>query len=105
IPWRGVPPREQRRKPVLVLLHGGGWVTGDVESYTPTCVRMADLTGCVVVSVDYRLAPEYPFPAGLEDCYQVARQLLEDPRPAGIHDPNDLVLIKSEERHVGKEHK
>lgn len=93
IPVRVFHPREQRRKTVLVFFHGGGWVTGDVESYTPTCVRMADLTGCVVVSVDYRLAPEYPFPAGLEDCYQVARQLLEDPRPAGIDDPNDIVLV------------
>lgn len=93
IPVRVFHPKEQRRDTVLVFFHGGGWVTGDVDSYTPTCVRMADLTGCVVVSVGYRLAPEYPFPAGLEDCYQVARQLLDDPRPAGIDDPNDIVLV------------
>lgn len=93
IPVRVFHPREQTRNEVLVFFHGGGWVIGDVESYTPTCIRMADLTGCVVVAVDYRLAPEHPFPAGLQDCYQVARQLLQDPRPAGVENADDIVLI------------
>lgn len=93
IPVRVFHPKEQLRDEVLVFFHGGGWVIGDVDSYSPTCIRMADLTGCVVVAVDYQLAPEYPFPAGLQDCYQVARQLLEDPRPAGIADPTKIVLI------------
>lgn len=86
-------PRQQQRDVVLVFFHGGGWVTGDVETYTPTCNRMADLTGCVVVSVDYRLAPEHPYPAGLEDCYAVARQVLENPRSVGVEHADDIVLI------------
>lgn len=86
-------PKERLRDELLLFFHGGGWVTGDIESYTPACGTMADLTGCVVVSVDYRLAPEYPFPAGLEDCYRVAQQFLEDPGLANLHDANEIVVI------------
>ncbi|WP_129360264.1 alpha/beta hydrolase [Rothia uropygioeca] len=85
-------PKERRRDDVLVFFHGGGWVTGDSETYTPTCTRMADLTCCTVASVDYRLAPEYPFPAGLEDCYDVARLLLEEPQRVGAADASQIVL-------------
>ncbi|WP_152352706.1 alpha/beta hydrolase [Brachybacterium subflavum] len=93
IPVRVFSPRERRREDVLLFFHGGGWVTGDIESYTPACATMADLTGCVVASVDYRLAPEHPFPAGLEDCARVARLLLEDPQRAGVSDPRRIVLV------------
>ena len=93
IPVRVFHPKEQTRDEVLVFFHGGGWVIGDIESYTPTCINMADLTGAVVVAVDYRLAPEYPFPAGLEDCYQILRRLLDDPNPVGIADADKIVLI------------
>lgn len=86
-------PKEQTRDDVLVFFHGGGWVIGDIDSYTPTCINMADLTGAVVIAVDYRLAPEYPFPAGLEDCYQIIRDLLADPSPAGIDKADNIVLI------------
>ena len=93
IPVRVFRPKDQRRDDILLFFHGGGWVTGDIESYTPACASMADLTGCVVASVDYRLAPEHPFPAGLEDCYRVARLLLEEPRRAGIEDADQIVLV------------
>lgn len=93
VPIRTFTPKEKRREDVLLFFHGGGWVTGDIESYTPACTTMADLTGCRVVSVDYRLAPEYPFPAGLEDCYGTARLLLEDPRLVGLLDPDRIVLV------------
>jgi acetyl esterase len=56
-------------RPALVYLHGGGWVVGSIESHDPVCRRLAARTPCVVVSVDYRLAPEHPFPAGLEDAW------------------------------------
>lgn len=93
IPVRVFHPKVQTRDDVLVFFHGGGWVIGDIESYTPTCINMADLTGAVVIAVDYRLAPEYPFPAGLEDCYQIIRRLLDDPTPAGIENVDNIVLI------------
>lgn len=93
VPVRVFEPRELRRQDVLLFFHGGGWVTGDIESYTPACATMAELTGCRVVSVDYRLAPEHPFPQGLEDCFQVTRLLLEEPARAGIEDTGRLVLV------------
>lgn len=93
IPVRVFQPKERLRDDVLVFFHGGGWVVGDVESYTPTCDTMADLTGCVVVSVDYRLAPEHPFPSGLEDCYSVVRQLLDNPNTVELDDADKIVLI------------
>ena len=93
VPVRVFTPREQRRDELLLFFHGGGWVTGDIESYTPACATMADLTGCRVASVDYRLAPEHPFPAGLEDCYGAARGLLEDPSRAGLTDAEKIVLV------------
>ena len=55
--------------PVLVWFHGGGWVLGNVPGSDVTCRHLAKESGAVVVSVEYRLAPEYPFPAGAEDCY------------------------------------
>lgn len=93
VPVRVFQPAEVTREDVLLFFHGGGWVTGDIESYTPACATMADLTGSVVISVDYRLAPEHPFPAGLEDCYQVAHLLLEEPELAGIDRASQIVLI------------
>ncbi|NLC44958.1 MAG: alpha/beta hydrolase [Clostridiales bacterium] len=63
---------------VLVFFHGGGWVTGNIESYTKICANMANQTGHTVVSVDYRLAPENPFPAGPEDCYQVVEEIFQE---------------------------
>jgi acetyl esterase/lipase len=55
--------------PGLIYLHWGGFVFGDLDTTHSTATRIADQVGAVVVSVDYRLAPENPFPAGLEDCY------------------------------------
>lgn len=72
----GIYQANQSCRPgILIFFHGGGWVTGNIDSYTKVCANMANQTGHIVISVDYRLAPEYPFPAGLEDCYQAAREV------------------------------
>ncbi|MCQ9386566.1 alpha/beta hydrolase [Brevibacterium moorei] len=93
IPVRVFEPRTRTREDVLLFFHGGGWVTGDIESYTPACAHLAEATGCVVASVDYRLAPEHPFPAGLEDCVRVAGLLLAEPDRAGVVDASRIVLM------------
>lgn len=75
LPVRSFSPKKQRSQEVLLFFHGGGWVSGNIESYTATCAELANQTGRRVLSVDYRLAPEYPFPCAAEDCYRVAREL------------------------------
>jgi acetyl esterase len=69
----GVPVRIYRPSPdvglpVVVYFHGGGWTIGSVEQFDPITRQLANAIGAVVVSVDYRLAPEHPFPAPLDDC-------------------------------------
>lgn len=63
--------------PVLLFFHGGGWVTESAENYDRVCSRMASSTGHIVVSVDYRLAPEHKFPIPLLDCYAAAKALYQ----------------------------
>lgn len=62
-------PRRSRHAGCLVWLHGGGFTTGNLETHDTLCRRLADLSAQVVVSVEYRLAPEHPYPAALEDCF------------------------------------
>ena len=54
--------------PCLVYMHGGGWMLGGLDSHDALCCRLANQAGCAVFAVDYRLAPEHPFPAALDDC-------------------------------------
>ncbi len=56
------------RLPAIVYFHGGGWVAGDLDSHDASCRMLAAASRCLVVSVDYRLAPEHPFPAAVDDC-------------------------------------
>ncbi|MGE5595281.1 MAG: alpha/beta hydrolase fold domain-containing protein, partial [Hyphomicrobiales bacterium] len=69
IPARLYAPEADRPLPVLVYFHGGGWVLGNIDSHDATCRTLANKTGCAVVSVDYRLAPEAKFPAAADDAY------------------------------------
>lgn len=77
---------------VMLFIHGGGWVTESVDTYERTCARLANATENVVVSVNYRLAPEHKFPAGLEDCYAVAEALFHNRFILNV-DPEDITLI------------
>ncbi len=70
VPLRIYVPEGEGPFPVFVFLHGGGWVRGSLDAYDGPCRLLAAEGDCVVVSVDYRRAPEHPFPAGFEDCYR-----------------------------------
>jgi acetyl esterase len=72
LPVRIFTPDAAGPLPILVFFHGGGWVLGDCESYDIPCRALANGAGCIVVSVEYRLAPEHKFPAAPEDCYAAA---------------------------------
>ncbi|MGC4018983.1 MAG: alpha/beta hydrolase [Muricomes sp.] len=77
---------------VMIFIHGGGWVTESVDNYERICARLANATEQVVVSVDYRLAPENKFPTGLEDCYAVAKAIFMNRFILNV-DPEDITLI------------
>ena len=66
--------------PAVMYLHGGGWAVGSLDSHDAPCLRLAEAAGVDVISVDYRLAPEHPFPAGLDDVMAVYEELT-GPRP------------------------
>lgn len=77
--------------PAILYFHGGGWWLGGLEDSDEGCRQRARLLGCVVISVDYRLAPENPFPAGLDDCTEAARWLFESADELGI-DPSRVII-------------
>lgn len=79
IPVRLFIPEKSDSSKVIIFFHGGGWVTGNIDSYSNVCSHMANSTGHRVISVDYRLAPEHPFPAGLMDCYKVVSEIYNNP--------------------------
>jgi acetyl esterase len=76
-------PAEQRNLPVLLFLHGGGWTVGNLDTHDPQCRRFANRAGCIVVAVDYRLAPEHRFPAAVEDIESAADWLARNAQAIG----------------------
>ena len=68
IPVRVYSPAPDKKLPVVIHLHGGGHMCGSVELYDPISRRVALEANCIVICVDYRLAPEHPYPAGIDDC-------------------------------------
>ena len=67
------PGRIGEPRPAVVVLHGGGFIAGDLDTENARCTRYAAETGCVAIAVDYRLAPEHPFPAAVHDCDAVVQ--------------------------------
>jgi acetyl esterase/lipase len=76
IPLRVIAPSGPRG--IYLHIHGGGWVLGGADMQDPMLERIADATGQAVVSVEYRLAPEYPYPAGPDDCESAAAWLVQN---------------------------
>jgi len=85
IPARLYDSRKNRDAgPVMIFFHGGGFVIGSLYTYEPHCAEVARLLDLPVISVDYRLSPEYPFPAPAEDCEAAARWIASSPAELGL---------------------
>ena len=78
-PLRAYFPGQAEAGPVIVYMHGGGWVIGDLGTHHALCTLIARLSGLRVVAVDYRLAPEHPYPAAHADCLAAARFIADGP--------------------------
>src|SRR6185503_20250079 len=93
IPVRLYRPADSgnRKLPAMLWLHGGGWALGSLDAYDSPCRFLAARCEMLVVAVDYRLAPEHKFPAGLEDCRAAWDWLAAEAAALGA-DPQRLVL-------------
>jgi acetyl esterase len=91
LPVRIYRPAGDTPKPGIVYYHGGGWVIGGLDTHDGVCRALADAVDAVVVSVDYRLAPEHPFPAPVEDAIAGARWVSDHAADLGI-DPTRLAV-------------
>ena len=89
--YRPLGTTESELLPGLLYLHGGGWVLGNLDTHDAICCRLANEARCAVVAVDYRLAPEHPFPAGLEDCTAAYAHVVREARALGV-DPERIAV-------------
>ncbi len=91
VPVRIYTPSDQASIPVVVFYHGGGWVLGNLDTHDALCRRLASETECVVVAVDYRLAPDAKFPAAFDDCLAATSYVSQHADEFNI-DPTRLVV-------------
>lgn len=77
VPCRQYEPKGGAKGPVIVYMHGGGFVVGGLESHDDLCAEICAATNLAVVAVDYRLCPEHPHPAAYQDCLAVAKAIAE----------------------------
>ncbi|MFM8957813.1 MAG: alpha/beta hydrolase [Actinomycetota bacterium] len=81
----------QTPAPLLIYYHGGGWVIGDLESHDDVCRKLASQARCDVIAVDYRLAPEHPAPAAVDDCIAATKWIFANAKSLGI-DPTRVAI-------------
>lgn len=91
IPVRMYTPRGSGPFPALVWFHGGGWVFGSVDMADSTARHLANMATCVVLSVDYRLAPETKFPGAAEDCYSATKWTADNVASINV-DPSKIAV-------------
>lgn len=87
--WHYKVPSENTLRPCLVFIHGGGFAAGDTATVENQCKLLAQLSGAVVLSVDYPLAPEHPYPAGFDTCYDTVKWAFSNAAKLGI-DPSKI---------------
>lgn len=76
---------------LLIYYHGGGWVIGDLDTHDDICRKLARDASCSVIAVDYRLAPEHPAPAALDDCIAATRWIFDNAKSIGV-DANRIAI-------------
>jgi len=84
VPVRVYRPSLDESPPAVVYLHGGGWVVGGPDSHDALCRTLAARSGCAVIAVDYRRAPEHPYPAAIEDAWTATRWAAERFAPLAV---------------------
>ena len=84
-------PEENIKRPLMVFFHGGGWIGGTIEAVEDYCKGVCDQADCVVISVEYHLAPEHPYPEGLEDSYLAVKWAVENKSELNI-DENKIII-------------
>jgi acetyl esterase/lipase len=84
-------PENAIKRPLMVFFHGGGWFGGSLESVEEYCKGVCDKADCLVISVDYHLTPEHPYPEGVEDCYLAIKWAVLNKSELNI-DENKIVV-------------